>query len=82
MSDKLDDRTFEIIYGQLARFMLQLFALDFDQIGNLPDASSPLRLPLTMTANEINIYSGAKVMGIFYPPPTLVLFSEILTAAG
>ncbi len=68
MSDKLDDEKVDIVYRQLARFMLQLFKLDFEQIGSLV-GSSRLQPPLTWTANEIIRLSGVNVLGIALPSP-------------
>ncbi|OJK04808.1 hypothetical protein ASPACDRAFT_49181 [Aspergillus aculeatus ATCC 16872] len=58
MREDISDRDLEIIYRQLANFMLQLVELDFDQIGSLPspqaDTQSPTLLrPLTFKAHSI-----------------------------
>ncbi|KAK0635392.1 hypothetical protein B0T17DRAFT_516162 [Bombardia bombarda] len=61
-----DDNVMEKIYRQTARFMIQMFKLDFDEIGTLPvDASQPpppdRRRPLTLPAHEIIRLGGVNV---------------------
>ena len=57
MREDIDDSDIEIIYRQLAGFMLQLFELDFERIGSLPspttevEKSIPIR-PLTFKAHH------------------------------
>ncbi len=61
----------------LLKFMLQLFKLNFRQIGSLVVGSSRLQPPLTLTANEITRLSGVvNILGIALPSPLfcLVLF--------
>ncbi|RAH64070.1 phosphotransferase family protein [Aspergillus aculeatinus CBS 121060] len=69
MREDISDRDLEIIYRQLANFMLQLFELDFcDQIGSLPspqaDNQSPTLLrPLTFKAHSILQNGGVNTFG-------------------
>ena len=67
LNDKLDEEKVDIIYRQIAQFMLQLFSLDFTRIGSLVAGSPRLHLPLTLTANEITRLSGVTVLGITLP---------------
>jgi hypothetical protein len=59
MREDISDSDIEVIYRQLANFLLQLFKLDFDHIGSLPmpqaeEAKSPsFRRPLTFKAHSI-----------------------------
>ncbi|PYI32353.1 hypothetical protein BP00DRAFT_445600 [Aspergillus indologenus CBS 114.80] len=68
MREDISDRDIEIIYRQLANFLLQLFELDFDHIGSLPspqaDARSPTPLrPLTFKAHSILQNGGVNTFG-------------------
>ena len=76
----LDDKEVEIIYRQLAQFMLQLFTLNFSQISGLPLESTHAR-PLTMTAHEITRLGGVDVLGtaMLSPPPRLAFFPILRT---
>lgn len=66
--DDISDRDIEVIYRQLATFMLQLFALDFDRIGSLPSppagsqSPAPPR-PLTFKAHSILQNGGVDTFG-------------------
>ncbi|KAK0609327.1 hypothetical protein B0T17DRAFT_546778 [Bombardia bombarda] len=51
------------IYRQLARFMVQIFDLDFSDIGSLYVQTPCTQPPLTLAANEISCLSGADVLG-------------------
>jgi aminoglycoside phosphotransferase (APT) family kinase protein len=56
LRDDLTDDEMEIIYRQFANFLLQLFKIDFDHIGNLFSPASELRFParpLTWKAYDI-----------------------------
>ncbi|RAH78234.1 hypothetical protein BO86DRAFT_402920 [Aspergillus japonicus CBS 114.51] len=69
MREDMSDRDIEIIYRQLANFLLQLFELDFDHIGSLPspqddDQKSPTLLrPLTFKAHSILQNGGVNTFG-------------------
>ncbi|KAJ5797149.1 uncharacterized protein N7518_005689 [Penicillium psychrosexuale] len=56
MREDISDNDIEVIYRQMAKFQLQLFKLDFEQIGSLPNPKSqgttPPR-PLTFKAHSI-----------------------------
>lgn len=45
LRDDLTDDEMEIIYRQISGFLLQLFKLDFDHIGNLESPIPELRFP-------------------------------------
>ncbi|KAL2830101.1 phosphotransferase enzyme family protein [Aspergillus pseudoustus] len=68
MREDISDRNIETIYRQLANFMLQLFKLDFDRIGSLPQpqgdfqSHTPLR-PLTFKAHSILQNGGVDTFG-------------------
>lgn len=56
LRDNLTDDEMETIYRQFANFLLQLFKLDFDHIGNLDSPASELCFParpLTWKAHDI-----------------------------
>lgn len=56
LREDLSDEEIEIIYRQFASFLLQLFKLDFDYIGNLDSPTPELRFPirpLTWKAHDI-----------------------------
>lgn len=56
LTEDLGDDEIKTIYRQVAGFMLQLFKLDFDNIGNLDSPSSELhfpRRPLTWKSHDI-----------------------------
>jgi hypothetical protein len=40
MREDISDSDIEVIYRQLANFLLQLFKLDFDRIGSLPSLTA------------------------------------------
>ncbi|KAK7417666.1 hypothetical protein QQZ08_011552 [Neonectria magnoliae] len=56
----------EVLFRQIARFQLQLFELDFDQIGSLPTPktsfSAPIR-PLTWKVHDITQTGGVNTFG-------------------
>lgn len=56
LREDLNDEEIEIIYRQFAKFLLQLFKLDFEQIGSLdsptPGLHFPIR-PLTWKVHDI-----------------------------
>jgi len=67
--DDISDDDIEAIYRQFANFLLQLFKLDFDSIGNLPwpsdtEAEGPrLMRPLTFKAHTILQNGGVDTFG-------------------
>ncbi|KAL4876459.1 hypothetical protein BJY04DRAFT_231631 [Aspergillus karnatakaensis] len=68
MREDISDSDIKCIYGQLASFLLQLFLLDFDQIGSLPSPhtkaqSPPLPRPLTFKAHSILQFGGVDTSG-------------------
>jgi hypothetical protein len=73
--EDISESDIEIIYRQLANFFLQLFELDFDQIGSLPSPSpstgaeaqspAPVR-PLTFKAHTILQNGGVDTFGRDY----------------
>ncbi|EEH09710.1 phosphotransferase enzyme family protein [Histoplasma capsulatum G186AR] len=68
MREDINDSDIEIIYRQLANYLLQLFKLDFDQIGSLPwpgvktQSATPAR-PLTFKAHSILQNGGVNTFG-------------------
>lgn len=68
MREDISNSEIEFIYRQLANFLLQLFILDFDQIGSLPSplptAQSPTPpRPLTLKAHSILQNGGVDTFG-------------------
>ncbi|KAJ5573819.1 uncharacterized protein N7459_008246 [Penicillium hispanicum] len=68
MREDISDGDIEIIYRQLAAFLLQLFKLDFDRIGSLPspepEAQDPTPpRPLTFKAHSILQNGGVNTFG-------------------
>jgi hypothetical protein len=68
MREDISDCDVEIIYRQLANFLLQLFELDFDRIGSLPspqpETQGPtLPRPLTFKAHSILQNGGVNTFG-------------------
>ncbi|KAL4985841.1 hypothetical protein BDW68DRAFT_164298 [Aspergillus falconensis] len=68
MREDISDSDIECIYRQLANFLLQLFMLDFDQIGSLPspqtEAQGPTPpRPLTFKAHSILQNGGVDTFG-------------------
>ncbi|KAK1142535.1 hypothetical protein N8T08_007509 [Aspergillus melleus] len=67
MRDDISDSDVKFIYRQLANFLLQLFKLDFDQIGSLPlpqaQAHKPTPRPLTFKAHSILQNGGVNAFG-------------------
>ncbi|KAJ5775788.1 uncharacterized protein N7511_000799 [Penicillium nucicola] len=56
LNEEISDTEIELIYKQIAQFMVQIFNIDFDQIGNLPTPKIKYRTPrrpLTWKAHEI-----------------------------
>lgn len=69
MREDISDSDIEVIYRQLANFLLQLFQLNFDRIGSLPSpdtgAQSPTTLrPLTFKAHTILQNGGVDTFGM------------------
>ncbi|KAJ5788919.1 Aminoglycoside phosphotransferase [Penicillium psychrosexuale] len=62
----IPDSDLEIVYRQIANFMLQIFEINFDRIGSLPTPktgySAPIR-PLTWKINEIARTGGVDTFG-------------------
>ncbi|KAL4746740.1 hypothetical protein BDW72DRAFT_210171 [Aspergillus terricola var. indicus] len=68
MREDISDSDIECIYRQLANFLLQLFRLDFDQIGSLPSPQTETRSPslprpLTFKAHSIVQNGGVDTFG-------------------
>ncbi|ESZ95861.1 phosphotransferase enzyme family protein [Sclerotinia borealis F-4128] len=67
MKEDISDSDIEIIYRQMANYLLQLFQLDFDQIGSLPSpkpgAAPTLTRPLTFKAHSILQNGGVNTFG-------------------
>jgi aminoglycoside phosphotransferase (APT) family kinase protein len=66
--EDINDSDIEFVYRQMANFLLQLFRLDFDQIGSLPspraEAQSPTPIrPLTFKAHSILQNRGVDTFG-------------------
>ena len=81
--DDLSDSDIEVIYRQLANFLLQLFKLNFDRIGSLPSpqttSQSPLLLrPLTFKAQTILQNGGVDTFGTDSYLPFPLLFRNLL----
>lgn len=69
MREDISDSDIEVIYRQMANFLLQLFKLDFDRIGNLPspqvEAENPTPpRPLTLKAHSILQNGGVEPFGM------------------
>ncbi|THC87445.1 hypothetical protein EYZ11_013107 [Aspergillus tanneri] len=68
MREDISDSDIEVIYRQLANFLLQLFKLNFDRIGSLPspqaeaESLTPPR-PLTFKAHSILQNGGVNTFG-------------------
>lgn len=66
LRDDLSDGEMEMIYRQFAVFLLQLFKLDFDRVGNLDYSVPELRFPsrpLTWKAHDILQTGGVDTFG-------------------
>lgn len=69
MREDISDSDIEVIYRQMANYLLQLFKLDFDQIGSLPwpaveaQSATPTR-PLTFKAHSILQNGGVNAFGM------------------
>lgn len=66
LREDLSDDEVEIIYRQISKFLLQLFKLDFDHIGNLDSPNPELRFPirpLTWKAHEMLQTGGVDTFG-------------------
>jgi hypothetical protein len=66
LRDDLSDKEMETIYRQFANFMVQLFKLDFDYIGNLETPRVDLKFPsrpLTWKAHDILQTGGVDTFG-------------------
>ena len=83
MREDISDSDIEVIYRQLANFLLQIFKLDFDQIGSLPSpqteypSPTPPR-PLTFKAQTILQDGGVDTFGTIHHPP-FSFFSLLLS---
>ena len=69
MREDISDGDIEVIYRQMANFLLQLFKLDFDWIGSLPspqtEAENPTPpRPLTFKAHSILQNGGVETFGM------------------
>ncbi|KAH9222447.1 phosphotransferase enzyme family protein [Leptodontidium sp. 2 PMI_412] len=67
IKEDISDNDLEIIYKQLANYLLQLFQLDFNQIGSLPsqkaEAASTPKRSLTFKAHGILQNGGVDTFG-------------------
>ncbi|KAJ0415263.1 phosphotransferase enzyme family protein [Aspergillus carlsbadensis] len=70
IKEDISDDNIEVIYRQMASFLLQLFKLDFDQIGSLPYPPAEAELlrptpprPLTFKAHSILRNGGVDTFG-------------------
>ncbi|KAI2699397.1 hypothetical protein CBS147332_8283 [Penicillium roqueforti] len=66
MREDISDNDIEVIYRQMAKFLLQLFKLDFEQIGSLPNPKSQGTTPpqpLTSKAHSILQNGGVDTFG-------------------
>ena len=66
LKEDISDENVEYVYRQMAQFMLQLFKIDFDQIGNLPTPRTKYPRsdrPLTWKAHEILRIGGINTIG-------------------
>lgn len=82
MREDIDESHVEFIYRQFANFLLQLFKLDFDQIGSLPspraEANCPLPIrPLTFKAHSILQSGGVDTFGTSWLFPFTFHFCAI-----
>lgn len=71
LKEDLRDDDIELVYRQMARFMLELFQINFDKIGSIPTPQTgfpaPVR-PLTWKAHGILHEGGVDVFGMFMKP--------------
>lgn len=66
LKEETPDADVEYVYKQMAQFMLQLFKIDFDQIGSLPTPKTKYAVPsrpLTWKAHEILRVGGVNTLG-------------------
>lgn len=71
LKEDLCDDDIEHIYRQMARFMLELFQINFDKIGSIPTPQSGFTAsirPLTWKAHGILHEGGVDVFGKFMYP--------------
>lgn len=78
MREDISDSDIEVIYRQMANYLLQLFKLDFDRIGSLPSpetgSSNPTPpRPLTFKAETILQDGGVDTFGMTCHAPFLFL---------
>lgn len=69
LKENIPDADVEYVYRQMAHFMLQLFKIDFDQIGSLPTPRTRFRAPyrpLTWKVHEILRVGGVDTFGSWY----------------
>lgn len=72
MREDISDSNIEVIYRQLANYFLQLFKLDFDQIGSLPSPNdkvqnlTPPPRPLTFKTHTILQNGGVNTFGMIH----------------
>lgn len=67
LKEDILDGDIEYVYRQMASFMLQLFKIDFNQIGNLPTPKTKFpapNRPLTWKGHEILRVGGVKTLGL------------------
>jgi len=63
LRDDLSDKEIETLYRQFANFLLQLFKLDFDYIGNLDSLHPVPSRPLTWKVHDILQTGGVDTFG-------------------
>ncbi|KAJ5584909.1 uncharacterized protein N7459_004709 [Penicillium hispanicum] len=72
LKEEISETDIEYVYRQMAYFMLQLFKIDFNHIGNLPTRktrfAAPSR-PLTWKGHEILRVGGVSTFGLCYGRP-------------
>ncbi|KAL1867028.1 hypothetical protein Plec18167_008819 [Paecilomyces lecythidis] len=83
MREDISDSDIEIIYRQMANFLLQIFELDFDHIGSLPwpedgPQRSPPKRPLTFKAHTILQDGGVNTFGTDWSPFLSFFFPFII----
>lgn len=71
MREDINDSEIEVIYRQLANYLLQLFSLDFDRISSLPSPQAKAQkptptCPLTFKAHTILQNGGVDTFGTDY----------------
>ncbi|PYI00420.1 hypothetical protein BO78DRAFT_412280 [Aspergillus sclerotiicarbonarius CBS 121057] len=66
LPEDIPDTNMEYLYRQMAKFMLELFEIDFDEIGSLPTPRTKFpapNRPVTTKANSIQRLGGVDILG-------------------